>query len=85
MALRKYAMKLAAFTIVSCNYISFAKTLCESFLAHHPESTFYVILVDEIDDFGLVESNQYQLIPIADLSLPGADLFPFKYSIYLPP
>lgn len=74
-------MRLAAFTIVSRNYISFAKTLCESFLAHHPESTFYVILVDEIDDFGLVESSRYQLIPMADLSLPGADLFPFKYSI----
>jgi pimeloyl-ACP methyl ester carboxylesterase len=43
----------AAFTIVALNYLPLARTLCQTFLAHHPESRFFVLMADRPGaDFG---------------------------------
>jgi hypothetical protein len=41
---------LAACTIFASNYLSFAKTLVQSFRLHHPRSRFYLLIVDNIPD-----------------------------------
>ena len=38
---------LNACTIIACNYLPFATVLAESFLAHHPDGRFTVLLVDD--------------------------------------
>ena len=38
---------LNACTIIACNYLPFAKVLADSFLAHHPDGPFTVLLVDD--------------------------------------
>ena len=40
---------LHACTIVSKNYLSYARVLARSFLDHHPGGRFFVLLVDRID------------------------------------
>ena len=41
-------MNTAVFTIVSKNYLSYARTLMQSLSAAHPEWRQYVLLVDEM-------------------------------------
>ena len=38
----------AACTIVSANYLPYARTLCDSFREFHPEYKIYVLLVDRL-------------------------------------
>ena len=40
---------LAACTIVSKNYLPFARVLARSFRAQHPEAPFFVLLVDRVE------------------------------------
>lgn len=76
------ASTLNACTIVSKNYISYARVLAESFLEHHPEGRFFVLLVDrnegKIDParerFTLVEAEELEGVP----NLPS---FLFKYTL----
>ncbi len=39
----------AACTIVSLNYLPYARTLCDSFLSLHPDYQFFVLLVDRLN------------------------------------
>ncbi len=38
---------LNACTIIACNYLPFARVLADSFLAHHPDGRFTILLVDD--------------------------------------
>ena len=38
----------ASWTIVSKNYLAYARTLCDSFKRFNPDMPFYVLLVDEL-------------------------------------
>ena len=39
---------MRAGTIVASNYLAMAQVLGESFLEHHPDSTFTVLVVDDV-------------------------------------
>ena len=57
----------AAFTVVTNNYISYAKTLGDSVRRHNPEYTFFICLIGkktdlnsyvDLSDFSLIEINE---------------------------
>ena len=70
-----------ATTIVARNYLPLARTLCESFLEHHPLGHFFVLLVDEFEGEFDPDTEKFELIRLDALNLPGGDLFLYKYSI----
>jgi hypothetical protein len=71
----------AACTIVSLNYLPYARTLCESFLQFHPEYKFYVLLVDRLPQGFDTSREQYELILVEDLGIPNFESVAFKYGI----
>ena len=72
---------IAACTIVSKNYISYARTVADSFLAHHPGSPFFVLLVDRIDGHFEPQSEKFHLTGIDALDIPDLSRFCFQYTI----
>jgi glycosyltransferase involved in cell wall biosynthesis len=74
--------KHAALTIVSKNYFAFALTLAESFLAHHKEHDFIIVLVDRNDDY--IPKNLprgVEVIELANIAIPDLSRFVYRYSI----
>jgi len=71
----------SACTIVSLNYLHYARALCRSFLRHHPDGKFYVLLVDRLPkDFDL-SSEEFYLVLVDELGVPNFDSVAFKYDI----
>ncbi|MEM1181637.1 MAG: glycosyltransferase [Acidobacteriota bacterium] len=75
-------MALNACTIVSKNYICYARVLCRSFLEHHPQGRFFVILVDRNDGHINPEEEEFTLLEAEDLvNIPELRAFLFKYTL----
>jgi glycosyltransferase involved in cell wall biosynthesis/tetratricopeptide (TPR) repeat protein len=72
---------LAACTIVSKNYLPYARTLCHSFHKYHPNTPFFVLLVDRVDGYFQPEHEPFYTIGIEDLDIPDHYGFCFKYTI----
>ena len=75
------SMKPVAVTIVAKNYLALARTLCDSFLAHHTGGEFFVLLVDNLDDELDASNEKFRLVNYSQLDLPYGDLFCYQYSI----
>ena len=74
-------MARAACTIVSLNYLSYARTLCDSFLRFHPDCEFYVLLVDRLPaDFDR-RSERFEMITVEELGIADFSSVAFKYGI----
>ncbi len=74
-------MTRAACTIVSLNYLSYARVLCDSFLRHHPGCKFYVLLVDRLpSDFERL-AEQFEIITVEELDIANFPSVAFKYNI----
>ncbi len=72
----------AACTIVSLNYLPYARTLCDSFLEFHPSYKFYVLLVDRLPVGGFEVSNErFELVLVEDLPIPNFESVAFKYDV----
>lgn len=74
-------MTSAACTIVSLNYLGYARTLCESFLAQHPDLKFYVLIVDRVPPGMDLTHENFEAILIEDLNIPRFNQLAFKYDI----
>ena len=74
-------MKQAACTIVSFNYLPYARAVCESFLATHPGRTFHVLLVDRMPAGYDASQEQFELLSVEDLEIPDFLSIAFKYDI----
>lgn len=72
---------ISCLTIVSKNYISCARVLCDSFLEHHPGARFFVLLVDKNDGYIDEGAENFTLLELGDLKLPHAKIFPYQYNI----
>jgi hypothetical protein len=72
---------LAACTIVSRNYLHFARTVCKSFLAVHPGAEFYVLLVDRPGEGEDLSSELFTAVWVEDLGIPDFLPIAFKYGI----
>jgi hypothetical protein len=74
-------MVRAACTIVSLNYLSYARTLCDSFLRSQPDCKFYVLLVDRLPaDFERL-SERFEMITVEELDIADFTSVAFKYDI----
>jgi len=72
---------LVACTIVAKNYLSQARVLTDSFLKHHPASTVFVLLVDEVDDYFDPGAERFRLVRFEELGIEKPDAFRFKYKV----
>lgn len=71
-----------AFTICSNNYLAQAKTMGDSFLAHHPDAKFIIGLVDRFDkSFDYNFFNRFEIIPVEDIHIDNFDELVAKYNI----
>jgi hypothetical protein len=74
----------AACTIVSPNYLSFARTLAVSYLAHHPGHRFFVLIVADLVDHRPFASEPFEAVMLPFIGWPDlADLHAaaMKYDI----
>jgi len=69
------------FTIVSGNYLHFARTLMESVAVAHPDWRRFVLLVDAKVGNGDSGNALFELVPVATLPLPDRLKFYFRYTI----
>lgn len=68
------------FTIVSRNYLHYARTLMDSVEAHAPGADRLVGLCDEIGEVDLSGEN-FDVLEMKSLSIPEIDKFIFRYTI----
>jgi glycosyltransferase involved in cell wall biosynthesis len=71
----------AACTIVAHNYLPLARIVARSFLTHHPESSFYIVIVDRPIEARQVVEEGITIIPVTDIDF-GADGFLNMATIY---
>jgi hypothetical protein len=74
-------MTKAACTIVSLNYLPYARVLCESYLRHHPDHRFVVLIVDRVPNGIDLSKEQFEVILVEDLAIPDFSSVAFKYDI----
>ena len=68
---------LNACTIIACNYLPFAKVLTDSFLAHHPDGRFTVLLVDDEQrgfDSGPGSDDRVTWLRLGDIGLDTVEI-----------
>ena len=68
-------------TIIAKNYISFARTLCDSFLEHNAGGKCYVLIVDDFDGYIDAANENFEIVRIEELNIPRLKEFCFKYNI----
>ena len=71
----------AACTIVAHNYLPLARIVARSFLGHHPESSFYIVIVDRPIEARQIVEEGITIIPVTDIDF-GADGFLNMATIY---
>lgn len=72
---------LAILTIVSNNYLHFARTLMQSVKEHHPEAHRYCVIVDTDPTPAAALKEEFDTLTLAELDLPFGDEFMFQYTI----
>jgi len=70
----------AACTIITRNFLSYARVLGESYLEHHPGSRFYVLVVDGLPP-GVEAGDGIEEFEAAELALPYLEELHFKYDV----
>ncbi len=68
------------FTIVSKNYLPYARTLMESIRQHSPGSDLIVVICDKVNPSEL-ENKVFDILPIDQLNIQDFDEFVFQYTI----
>ncbi|HEY0760291.1 MAG TPA: group 1 glycosyl transferase [Acidisarcina sp.] len=74
-------MRRAACTIVSANYLPYARTFCQSFRMYHPSYELYVLLVDRIPPALDLAAEDFILVPVEELGIPNFPSIAFLYDI----
>lgn len=63
--------KTVLFTVVSENYMAFARTVLQSVREQHPEFALFICLVDEGSNTEIPEKDEFKIISIRDIDLPN--------------
>jgi hypothetical protein len=71
----------AAGTVVTSDYLPWARVLADSFVVHNPRARFIVAVLDEPDPAQLRTDDRFELIRAADIGLGGAE-FDWMTTIY---
>ena len=66
---------LAIVTIVSNNYLHFARTLMQSVATHHPEAQRYCVIVDRDLSYARALGEEFETLALDQLGLPDGDDF----------
>ena len=69
------------FTIISKNYIAYARTLMKSFTEYHEGVKTFVLLADKIDGYFDLSTENFEVIEADALGIQDFDSFSFKYNI----
>jgi hypothetical protein len=56
-----------ACTIITKNYLAYARTLAKTLIEQNPEATLYVLLADRLEDYFRPEDEPFELIRLEDL------------------
>lgn len=72
---------IGACTIVSPNYLPYARTLAQSYLRHHPGHLFFVLIVADIHDKDIFDDEPFSTLLMDDLPLPNIKCLAMKYDI----
>jgi hypothetical protein len=74
---------IGACTIVSPNYLAYARTLSASYLAQHPEHRFYVLIVADLQllDRKAFESDAFTPVMLVEIGLEDVKAEGMKYDI----
>jgi glycosyltransferase involved in cell wall biosynthesis len=75
------AERYAACTIVSKNYVSYARVLAESFRRLHRDAEMYVLLVDRLDGHLDPAAEPFTLVELPALGIPDLPRVSFQYGI----
>lgn len=73
--------KSAVVTIVSNNYLHFARTMLQSFEKFHPNYTRYCVIVDRDPEPSTAFAAEFEAIRLGKLNLPLGEEFLFQYNI----
>ena len=69
-------------TIVSKNYLAYARVLARSFLEHHPGGRFFTLMVDRADDYFDPAAEDFELLQVEDLkNIPDVTSLLFQYTV----
>jgi hypothetical protein len=63
----------AAGTVVTSDYLPWARVLADSFAAHNPRARFVVAVLDEPNPAQLRPDDRFELVGAADIGLSGAE------------
>jgi hypothetical protein len=74
-------VKTAFYTIVSNNYLHFARTLLQSIRIQHPEAGLYCVIVDTDLEPARQHKDEFTIIELDELNLPNLKEFTFQYSV----
>src|SRR5271169_1229843 len=74
---------IGACTIVSPNYLAYARTLSASYLAQHPGHRFYVLIVADLQliDRKAFESDAFTPVMLVEIGLEDVKAEGMKYDI----
>ena len=72
---------IAGCTIVSPNYLAFARTLSASYLAQHPGHRFFVLLVADLEDAGPFRTGNFDPVLLSQIGLQDLRREAMKYDI----
>jgi len=70
----------AACTIIAANYLSHARVLASSYLQHHPDAHFYLLVVDDLPSSEDID-ERIRLIRANELELASFDELTLKYDV----
>ena len=71
----------AGCTIVSPNYLHYARTLSESYRQHHPDHLFFVLVVAKVTDSSLFEGEPFTAVLLNEIGLENIPALAMKYDI----
>jgi hypothetical protein len=54
-------------TVITKNYLAYARTLAETLIEHNPEAKLYVLLADRLENYFQPENEPFELIHLEDL------------------
>ena len=69
------------FTIVSKNYLAYARTLLKSVAKVHPEFKLCLCLVDKVDGYFEIENEPFSVVLAEDLNIPNFTDMSIRYDI----
>ena len=72
---------IAACTVISPNYLAFARVLAGSYLQHHPGHRFFVLLVADVTDREIFAGELFEPVLVSEIGLADLRGEAMKYDI----